>query len=75
MRYSLTLSRYNFTIIYRPGKQGGLPDALTRREQDLPQDAEDERLTWRKMRLIKPQVCEPGVIPENLLAEPEELAC
>jgi hypothetical protein len=73
MRYSLTLSRYDFTIVYRPGKHGGLPDALTRREQDLPQDAEDERLTWRKMRLIKPEMCEPGVIPEDLLVESKEL--
>ena len=30
-RWSEFLSRFDFQIIYRPGKQGGKPDALTRR--------------------------------------------
>jgi len=38
------LSQYNFTIEYRPGKEGGKPDPLTRREGDLPR-AGDKRLT------------------------------
>jgi len=38
------LSPYNFKIEYRPGKEGGKPDALTRREGDLP-TAGDKRLT------------------------------
>jgi len=38
------LSQYNFEIQYRPGKEGGKPDALTRREGDLP-TAGDMRLT------------------------------
>jgi len=38
------LSQYNFKIEYRPGKGGGKPDALTRREDDLP-TAGDKRLT------------------------------
>jgi len=38
------LSQYNFKIEYRPGKEGGKPDALTRREGDLP-TAVDKRLT------------------------------
>jgi len=38
------LSQYNFKIEYRPGKEGGKPDALTRREGDLP-TAGDKRLT------------------------------
>ena len=30
-RWSLFLSRFNFTITYRPGRLGGKPDALSRR--------------------------------------------
>jgi hypothetical protein len=37
------LSGFNFKIIYRPGKQGAKPDALTRRSEDLPKEG-DERL-------------------------------
>lgn len=42
-RRSEFLSRFNFEIKYRPGKQGAKPDALTRRSKDLPEE-EDERL-------------------------------
>jgi hypothetical protein len=42
-RWAEYLSRFNFKIIYRPGKAGGKPDALTRRSGDLPQGG-DERL-------------------------------
>jgi hypothetical protein len=44
MRWMLTLSRYNFIIKHRPGKIAILPDALSRREQDLPLDANDNRI-------------------------------
>jgi hypothetical protein len=42
-RWAEYLSRFNFKIIYRPGKAGGKHDALTRRSGDLPQGG-DERL-------------------------------
>jgi len=42
-RWSEFLSRFNFKITYRPGKQGEKPDALTRRSADLPKGG-DERL-------------------------------
>jgi hypothetical protein len=42
-RWSDFLSRFNFKIPYRPGKQGAKPDALTRRSEDMPQEG-DERL-------------------------------
>ena len=42
-RWSEFLSRFNFKIVYRPGKQGAKPDALTRRSEDLPKEG-DERL-------------------------------
>ena len=35
-RWKILLSQYNFRIEYRPGKEGGKPDALTRRAGDLP---------------------------------------
>jgi hypothetical protein len=41
--WSEFLSRFNFVIKYRPGKQGMKPDSLTRRSQDLPDSAQDER--------------------------------
>jgi len=47
------LSQYNFKIEYRPGKEGGKPDALTRREGDLP-TAGDKRLT-RNLGILLPK--------------------
>jgi hypothetical protein len=66
VRWSHFLSQFTFTIAYRPGKLGGLPDALTRREQDLPEGQEDERLTYRRQQLLKEHQCEDGVIPEEI---------
>jgi len=43
-RWMQELSQYKFKIEYRPGKEGGKPEALTRREGDLP-TAGDKRLT------------------------------
>jgi hypothetical protein len=51
MRWQLILSKFNPVIRYRPGKEGSLPDALTRRDQDLP-DEGDERLDYRMAQLI-----------------------
>lgn len=39
-RWSEYLSGFNFTIRYRPGKQGGKPDALTRRSDVYPEEGE-----------------------------------
>jgi len=35
-RWKRELSQYDFKIEYRPGKEGRKPDALTRRERELP---------------------------------------
>lgn len=53
MRWADTLSRYNFTLQYRPGKLASRPDALSRREQDMPAEG-DERLEFREVRLLNP---------------------
>jgi len=52
IRWSEVLSSFNFKIEYRPGKEGGKPDALTRRKADIPQEG-DERLT-QKERILLP---------------------
>jgi hypothetical protein len=53
-RWAEYLSRFNFKIIYRPGKAGGKPDALTHRSGDLPQVG-DERLIEQQKAVLKPQ--------------------
>ncbi|KAH7460174.1 Transposon Tf2-6 polyprotein [Fusarium oxysporum f. sp. matthiolae] len=51
-RWSEFLSRFNFQITYRPGKQGVKPDALTRRSEDLPKEG-DERLAHQSQVVLK----------------------
>ena len=56
-RWSEYLSRFSFTITYRPGKQGEKPDALTRRSQDSP--AQDEARAARNQTLLRPELFKP----------------
>jgi hypothetical protein len=63
-RWSEFLSRFNFKIVYRPGKQGAKPDSLTRRSEDLPKEG-DERLQHQSQVVLK---------KENLPDIPEVLA-
>jgi transposase InsO family protein len=51
-RWSEFLSRFNFKIQYRPGREGGKPDALTRRSEDLPKEG-DERLQHQSQTVLK----------------------
>lgn len=53
-RWSEFLSRFDFNIVYRPGKAGAKPDALTRRPGDLPEEG-DERILERFKAVLKPQ--------------------
>ncbi|OAQ59084.1 retrovirus polyprotein [Purpureocillium lilacinum] len=53
-RWAEALSRYNFTIVHRPGKDAAVPDALSRREQDMPHNIEDDRLRGRRIQLLEP---------------------
>src|SRR5271169_5296669 len=55
-RQSLILSRYNFKISYTPGKTNERADALSRREQDMPAGADDERIQARMLQLLRPEV-------------------
>jgi hypothetical protein len=61
-RWSEFLSRYNFRIIYRPGKQGEKPDALTRRSEDLPKEG-DERLQHQSRVVLKKENFEDQLPP------------
>ena len=53
IRWSETLSQYDIKLEYQPGKEGGKPDALTRRSHDLPGE-QDERMT-QKQRILLPK--------------------
>ena len=68
VRWLLYLTRFDFKIVYRPGKQGAKPDALTRRSMDLPLPG-DPRLEYQKQVVLKPQnltVAPIEVTPEPL---------
>ncbi|KAM4064241.1 reverse transcriptase (RNA-dependent DNA polymerase) [Hirsutella rhossiliensis] len=45
--------RFQFELEWRPGRKGGLPDELSRRDQDMPANYSDERLKGRIMRLFQ----------------------
>jgi len=52
-RWMQEFRQYNFKIEYRPGKEGGKPEVLTRRERDLP-TAGDKRVT-RNVGILLPK--------------------
>jgi hypothetical protein len=53
IRWLEYLSGFNFKVKWRPGSQDGRPDALSRREQDLPADGADERIRARFQKLFR----------------------
>lgn len=53
VRWSYELSQYNFQLKFRAGKSSARPDALSRREQDMPKGQDDERLKGREIQLLK----------------------
>lgn len=52
MRWQEFLNRFTFEINYRPGKENGAADSLSRREQDMPANSSDERLQARNICLL-----------------------
>lgn len=54
-RWSELLANYDFKIVFRPGKQGGKPDALTRITADRPLEETDKRNEHQFQILLKPQ--------------------
>ena len=60
--WSEFLSRFNFKITYRPGKQGEKPDTLTRRSEDLPKEG-DERLEHQSRTILKRENLDLELLP------------
>ena len=50
IRWAQQLANYNFKIVYRPGKRGGKPDALSRQPEYRP----EEGATHREQSILKP---------------------
>ncbi|KAI0991997.1 hypothetical protein K3495_g16189, partial [Podosphaera aphanis] len=53
VRWSYVLSQFNFHLKFRAGKNSARPDALSRREQDMPKHEDDDRLKSRHIKLLK----------------------
>ncbi|KAG0154712.1 hypothetical protein PDIDSM_280 [Penicillium digitatum] len=75
-RWSEFLSRFNFKITYRPGKQGAKPDALTRRRTaataEVPPIITDPPITAapeKRVRFIENNLPEPPSTIKDLLLE------
>ena len=66
VRWSEFLSRFDFTIMYWPGKQGEKPNALTRRSGDLPSEEGDEQLHYQRQAVLKAHNLAPGIAPLEL---------
>jgi hypothetical protein len=55
-RWAEFLSRFNFQLTYRPGKQNGKADALTRRFEDqIDPDNDDERARYQYQVMLPPK--------------------
>lgn len=61
VRWAEFLSQFDFAIRFRPGKQGGKPDLLTRRSQDIPSSNTDERVTYMNQTLLNKKNVSPEV--------------
>jgi transposase InsO family protein len=71
-RWSEFLSRFNFKITYRPGKQSAKPDALTRRSGDLPKGGGDERFRYQNRVVLKPENLSPEVQADLVRTFPDQ---
>ncbi len=72
-RWSEFLSRFDFQIIYRPGKFATKPDSLSKKSGDLPsKGGDDERLSHRSQVVIKPHNLLELHATDNLLVNIED---
>ena len=52
-RWAEKMSRFDFKIVFRPGKQGGKPDALYRRpDYTLEKDVSERTMTFLKLKQV-----------------------
>lgn len=54
VRWAEILSRFNFDLMYRPGRENAAPDALSRREQDQPPKGEEYEEGGKFRQLLAP---------------------
>ncbi|KAI0991493.1 hypothetical protein K3495_g16694, partial [Podosphaera aphanis] len=54
VRWNELLADFDFKIVFRPGEQGGKPDALTRISADKPMEKDDARNQHQYQTLLKP---------------------
>ena len=86
MRWAEILSEFKFKIRYRPGKEGGKPDALSRRAQDMPNGEDAELKSKQEGTLLKDYQVDTKITksltttsiqetqqPETPVVEPEEI--
>ena len=71
MRWSNFLAPYNFILKHRPGAAATIPDALSRRDQDVPKDGTDARMTERERTLLPSDLW----INTTNVQDPSELQC
>jgi hypothetical protein len=69
VRWAEFLADFNFQITYRPGKENGKADALTRRSQDLPEDAEDDRQKAMSRIVLPEGKVHPDITKGSTVAE------
>ena len=60
-RWAEKLSRFDFKIIFRPGKQGGKPDALSRRPDYVEEGDNQERV----MTFLKPEQVDVSLLDQS----------
>lgn len=73
VRWNELLADYNFKIVFRPGKKGGKPDALTRISKDKPKNQNDDRHIHQLQTLLKPcQILRPMNASTSISTSPTE---
>ncbi|CCE29272.1 uncharacterized protein CPUR_02965 [Claviceps purpurea 20.1] len=65
VRWAEELSYYNFTVKFRAGKDSEKPNFPSRRDQVMPKDASDERLSKRKFQLIRDRWLTPPMVTKE----------
>lgn len=80
-RWAEFLSQFHFKVTYRTGNTNTKADSLTRRPQDLPQNASDPRIAAQNRTVLQSHqldtrvaVSLASILVENLAMEPLELA-
>jgi len=59
--WSKVFSRFDFKIVYRPGKEEGKSDALTSRKANRPQQGDEPRKQKARIHLLKEKYLDAGI--------------